>query len=113
MMAESSEEKAALPTDTPLDPFITITHRKMEASAKKKKVRWCSTDKAATGRQACITEGDWEIIGQLVGENTPPERQFGQGTRMDRWMERKNSRRRVSEVQEDCPVTPRSLCYFR
>lgn len=36
MMAESSGEKAAVPTDTPLDPFITITHRKMEASAKKK-----------------------------------------------------------------------------
>ncbi len=45
-----------------------------------------------TGQQAGITEGGWEIIGQLVGENTPPERELGQGIRMDRWMERKTSR---------------------
>lgn len=30
MMAESSREKAALPTDTPLDPFITITLQEKE-----------------------------------------------------------------------------------
>lgn len=59
-----------------------------------------------TGRQACITEGGWEIIGQLVEENTPSERQFGQGTRMDRWMERKTSRRRASEGLEAYNVTP-------
>lgn len=108
MMAESSREKAALPTDTPLDPFITITLREKGGGTgkKRKKERWCSTDKTVTGRQACITEGGWEIIGQLVEENTPSERQFGQGTRMDRWMERKTSRRRASEGLEACDVTP-------
>lgn len=70
-------------------------------------------DKTATGRQACITEAGWEIIGQLVGENSPPERELGQGIRMDRWMERKTSRRIVSEVQEACHVTPGSLLLFR
>ncbi len=76
-------------------------------------MRPCSTDKTVTGQQAGITEGGWEIIGQLVGENTPPERELGQGIRMDRWMERKTSRWIVSEVQEACHITPGSLCYFR
>lgn len=37
MMAESSREKAALPTDTPLDPFITITLREKDGGTGKKR----------------------------------------------------------------------------
>lgn len=81
--------------------------KKGGGTSKKKRERWCSTDKTATGQQACITEGGWEIIGQLVGEHTPLERQFWQRTQMDRWMERKTSSPRASEGLEGCDVTPR------